>query len=164
MFLDFLFQIWRRLSGSLQWWFLWLFNSKFMVCVSGVVMNEDGQLLLQRHRHWVQDVWGLPGGIVQSGESLEGAFAREVLEETGFSITDIELIRVVSGYRMRLEAYFCAKLEAGGQELKMQEQEVLEARFFSFDNLPKDMLPLQREIVQNMDLEPASTFQAESQP
>ncbi len=152
MFLDFLFQIWRRLSGYLQWWFLWLFNNKFMVCVSGVVVNENGQLLLQRHRHWVRDVWGFPGGIVQSGETLEDAFAREVLEETGLTITDIKLVRVVSGYRMRLEAYYCAKLDTKtcGQELKMQEQEVLEARFFSFDDLPNNMLSLQREIVHQL--------------
>jgi hypothetical protein len=101
MLLDFLFQIWKRFDAKLQWWVLWLFNSKFMVSVSGVVLDGENQILLQRHRHWVHDVWGLPCGIVQSGETLEDAFAREVLE----------------------------------------------TRFFSLDELPENMLPMQREIV-----------------
>lgn len=150
MFLDILFQIWRRLSGYFQWWFLWLFNSKFMVSVAGIVFDESGQILLQRHRHWVPNVWGLPGGIVQSGETLENAFAREVFEETNLAISDIELIRVVSNYRLRLEVYFRARLAKNdkAQVIKMQEQEVVEVRFFSLDDLPADVLPLQKELIE----------------
>lgn len=147
MFLDFLFQVWRRFSGPAQWRLLWLFNSKFMVSVSGVVLDQNGCVLLQRHRHWVPDVWGLPGGIVQSGETLEAAFAREVLEETGLVIKGIELVRLQSGYRLRLEAYFRARLADCGQVMKLQTQEVLEARFFPPDDLPEKMLSLQREVV-----------------
>jgi ADP-ribose pyrophosphatase YjhB (NUDIX family) len=149
MLLDFLFQIWKRLSARLQWRALWLFNSKFMVSVSGIVLNADGHVLLQRHRHWVHDVWGLPGGIVESGETLENAFAREVKEETGLAITDIELVKVVSGYRIRLEVYFRARLnDTGGvQDIKLQQQEILEARYFSFDELPDNLLPLQRKTI-----------------
>ena len=149
MLLDLLFRIWKRFSAYLQWWFLWLFNSKFMVSVSGVVLDGENKILLQRHRHWVHDVWGLPGGIVHSGETLEDTFAREVLEEISLVISDIELVRVVSGYRMRLEVYFRVRLNAdnGVQVIKLQQQEVLEACFFSFDELPLNLLPLQKKIV-----------------
>ncbi len=149
MILDFIFQIWRRLSGRLQWGLLWLVNAKFMVSVSGVVFDEAGRLLLQRHRHWVPQVWGLPGGIVQPGETLENALKREVLEESGLKITDIRLVRIVSGYRLRMEGYFQARVENSDKPLaiRVQKKEVEEARFFEKDELPLNLLPMQRAVV-----------------
>lgn len=149
MVLDFVFQIWRRMNGFFQWWFLWLFNAKFMVSVSGVIVDGAGRVLLQRHRHWIPDVWGLPGGIIHAGESLEDGLAREVREETGLEIADIVLIKVVSGYRLRMEGYFKARLAVIGPEtdMRLQKDEVLEARFFAPDSLPEQMLPLQRKMV-----------------
>ena len=153
MFLDFVFQIWRRLTGYLQWWLLWLFNNKFMVSVSGIVLDENEHILLQRHRHWVPDVWGLPGGIVKYGESLEDAFARELHEETNLVASEIELLRIASGYRLRLEAYFRSSLTKEiEQHIQIQKQEVLEARFFSFDELPSNILPIQKELIDTLFL------------
>jgi ADP-ribose pyrophosphatase YjhB (NUDIX family) len=121
-----------------------------MVSVAGIIFDETGRILLQRHRHWVPNVWGLPGGIVQSGETLENAFAREVFEETSLLISDIELMRVVSNYRLRVEVYFRARLANHGQPqiIKVQEQEVIEARFFSLAELPANILPLQKELIE----------------
>jgi ADP-ribose pyrophosphatase YjhB (NUDIX family) len=149
MVLDFLFQIWRRLSGPLQWRLLWLVNAKFMVSVSGVIFDESGRILLQRHRHWAQEVWGLPGGIVQAGERLEEALEREVLEESGIKIEDIRLIRMASGYRLRMEGYYQAHIARAepAQGMRLQKKEVLEAKFFSPNELPANLLPLQRSII-----------------
>ncbi len=148
MLLDTLFQIWRRLSGSLQWWFLWLISSKYMISVSGVIFDRANRVLLQRHRHWVKNVWGLPGGIIEGKETLEEALTREVYEETGLNIREIQLLRIESGYTLRLEGYFRAKLVDGNQQIVIQEDEILEARFFDLDDLPENMLPIQREVIE----------------
>ncbi|MEW6406374.1 MAG: NUDIX domain-containing protein [Chloroflexota bacterium] len=150
MVLDFLFQLRRRLSGYWQWWWLWLISSKFMVTVAGVVFDKHGLILLQRHRHWVPDVWGLPGGIVQKAERVEEAIAREILEETGLKVENVQLVRVVSGYRLRLEFYFQAQLVENGKApaIQLQSNEVLEARFFDPCDLPVNVLPAQRKIIE----------------
>jgi 8-oxo-dGTP diphosphatase len=148
MLLDFLFRIWRRFSGNWQWRMLWLVNSKYMICVAGVVLDDQERVLLQRHRHWVPDVWGLPGGIVHHGETLEAAFTREVSEESGLDVTDIQMVKAHSGYNLRLEVFFRARVSTHGEPLlRIQATEVLEARFFPLDKLPSNLLPQQRNII-----------------
>ena len=60
---------------------------------------------------------------------VEAAFAREVCEETGLRVADVQLVRVVSGYRLRLEVFFRARV-TGETKIYLQDSEVLEARFF----------------------------------
>jgi len=131
--------LWRRLSARYQWRLLWLAQAKFMVGVAGVVFDERGRLLLLRHRFWPEGSWGLPGGYAHRRETLAEALARELREETGYLIEDVQLLQVVSGYQLRIEAVFTARLAGGTFEL--DEREVLDARFFSPEALPEGLLP-----------------------
>ncbi|WP_338255413.1 NUDIX domain-containing protein [Dictyobacter halimunensis] len=140
-----LLRLWRLLRGRPQWYFLWLAHPKFIVGVSGVIFDEQGRILLLRHRFWMQATWGLPGGYANKNERLEDTLRRELREETGYEVQVHSLIRVVSGYRLRVEASYRGTF-LGGQ-LRLDEREVLEARFFRPDELPPSLLPSQREII-----------------
>ncbi|PYF06816.1 NUDIX domain-containing protein [Ureibacillus chungkukjangi] len=54
--------------------------------VSALIYDVQGNILLVKNRKGDSFYWGLPGGAVESGETLEEAVVREVSEETGFTI------------------------------------------------------------------------------
>ncbi|HEX4212729.1 MAG TPA: NUDIX domain-containing protein [Candidatus Dormibacteraeota bacterium] len=137
--------IWRLLRSGLRWRVLRLTHATFLVAVAGVVFDDEGRILLQRHRFWADGSWGLPGGYVEPRESLEEALAREVREESRLAIGDVRLLRAVSGFRFRLEFFFTARL-AGGVA-RPDPGEVLEIRFFAPDGLPEGLLPEHARIV-----------------
>jgi 8-oxo-dGTP diphosphatase len=138
-------RLWHALAGPLQWWALWLSQAKFMVAVAAVVFDEQGRVLLLRHRFWPEGSWGLPGGYVHGGEDLEVALARELHEETGATITDVRLLRVVSGYRLRVEVFYSARLASDPSRL--DPSEVLAAELFPVDALPAGALRSQRNLI-----------------
>ncbi|MER5391714.1 NUDIX domain-containing protein [Saccharopolyspora sp. NPDC002686] len=62
-------------------------------CVGAVIHDARGRLLLVKRAHEPDaGKWSLPGGKVEQGESDHSAVQREVLEETGLSVTVGELV------------------------------------------------------------------------
>lgn len=55
------------------------------------IFNQRGELLLLRSHKW-PGAYVVPGGHVELGERLEEAARREVREETGLEIRDLEFI------------------------------------------------------------------------
>lgn len=61
-----------------------------------VLVDQGRALLVHRHpgRRLYPDVWDLPGGHVERGESPDATARREVAEELGVTVVDLELVAV----------------------------------------------------------------------
>ena len=57
-----------------------------VVAVGAIVFDDNRVLLVRRGQPPSQDLWAIPGGRVQLGETLQEAAEREILEETGVRI------------------------------------------------------------------------------
>jgi 8-oxo-dGTP diphosphatase len=72
--------------------------------------NTGPILLVERAGHPLKGYWSLPGGLVETGESLDAAIRREVLEETGLRVKPLEMFdvfeRVMKDARGRIEYHY----------------------------------------------------------
>ena len=68
-----------------------------------VMFNERGEVLLQERADG--GFWGLPGGWVDVGESVEQCAIRETLEETGIDVRVVRLIGIYSDPKNSIMSY-----------------------------------------------------------
>jgi 8-oxo-dGTP diphosphatase len=67
-------------------------------------------LLVERGKNPLKGFWSLPGGLVETGESLQEAVQREVLEETGLRVKPLEMFelfeRIIRDAKGRAEYHY----------------------------------------------------------
>lgn len=107
------------------------------------ITNEKGEILLQK-RSDKEELWGLPGGAVEIGESIDEAVIREVKEETGLNVTVEHLIGVYSKYFATYpngdkaqSICYLFKCNIVSGDLKVDNEETFDLRFFDRNNIPK---------------------------
>lgn len=101
---------------------------------------QNGKILLTKREDF--EVWCLPGGAVDEGESVAQAAIREVCEETGLEVELTRLIGLYSrpgwpGAGMHIVSFIARPI---GGELKADPNEVVEIGYFGPDEVPEDLL------------------------
>jgi len=83
--------------------------------------------------------WGLLGGFFARNENLIQAVKREVMEESGWEITDLKLLRINDNPdrphedRQNVDIIFIAQAV---KQIKTGDEEVKELRWFDLSDLP----------------------------
>lgn len=120
-----------------------------------LIFNEQNCLLLQLRKDNRQ--WGLIGGSMEIGESLEETARREVFEETGLKLDELNWFGLFSGKELIYEcpnkdvvvnvvAVYISRQFTG--KIKVDESEAYEVRFFKLNELPKDISPPDRPVIE----------------
>lgn len=122
-------------------------HAPLMVTACGVIIENDrGEILLQKRRD--NGRWCILGGSMEIGEKFTEVVKREVYEEAGIEIDELELFGIYSG-EDRIITYingdvccvtsivFKAKVYSG--QIQNNTNEALEHRFFSKENIPDNM-------------------------
>ena len=105
------------------------------------IINSKNEILIQKRspeKKLEPNVWGMTGGSVIKGESPVEALKREVLEELGIEL-DIKTLTKIYHYRtgnVWLDEYI-AKQDIDLKDVTIQEEEVSEVKFASFDEIEK---------------------------
>lgn len=124
------------------------------VGVGGMVINENKKILVIRERHSIYKGYKLPGGILESGETIREGVTREVKEETGINSEFQSVSGFLAGYPYKFNnanIYIVCKLRALSEEIAIQDtEEVLEAKWVSLEEFIQDEInsPLNRKIIE----------------
>jgi NAD+ diphosphatase len=103
--------------------------------VMALVTNDDGKILLAHNKTFTPGLYSLIAGFVEAGENLEAAAAREVREEAGVEIRDIQYAASQPWpFPHSLMICFTARYASGN--VKPDGVEIADAQWFSRDNLP----------------------------
>jgi 8-oxo-dGTP diphosphatase len=106
-----------------------------------IPFTPDKILLIKRRTLPFTGYWALPGGRVDSGETVEQTIVREVKEETGL---DVEVVLKIGEYHeqgvqdgVEYDYYpACFLVKTLGGEIKKQESEIEEIKLFSLNAVP----------------------------
>lgn len=106
-----------------------------LAVIVAITRNEGKELLMVQARNFKGDYYGLVAGFVETGETLEEALQREVMEETGCRIKNIRYFGSQPWpYPSNLMVGFTAEWDGG--ELKLQESELRKGGWFTRETLP----------------------------
>lgn len=100
-----------------------------------VIIEKEGKILLARHANRNTDIYTCLAGYLEPGESAKECVIREVKEEVGLEIQNIQFQKTQSWpFPDQFIIGFSAQWKSG--EIILQREELEDAKWFDPDNLP----------------------------
>lgn len=110
----------------------------------GVFIVKNGKFLMGRRRNAHGDgTWSIPGGHLEFGETFEETAKREVLEETGLTITNVRFGAVTNDYfedggKHYVTIWMLSDWESGEEQIT-EPDKFIALEWRDFDTLPKPL-------------------------
>lgn len=100
-----------------------------------VAVHRPGQILLARSKHFPSGLYSILAGFVEAGETAEHCCLREVFEEVGVHIHPPQYFNSQPWpFPHQLMLAYSAEYKSGA--ISIDEQEIEEAHWFDFEQLP----------------------------
>jgi 8-oxo-dGTP pyrophosphatase MutT (NUDIX family) len=128
----------RRLAYRFAYLLLWAYRVVVRPEVAGVkcILTEGDHVLLVRHTYGPRE-WDLPGGGIKRRESPRMAARREMHEELGIDIEDMQDVGQVIGSLNHARAIvYCYRAELRAPAIEVDRGEIAAVRWFPNRKLP----------------------------
>lgn len=115
----------------------WTLRAPVRIGVRGIVLDQEGRVLLVRHSYGSEG-WGFPGGGPGRRERLAETIVREVREETGVRCQVEKLLGVYDSFHEgksdHVALFVCRA--ANGSQPRQTSPEIVASGFYSLNDLP----------------------------
>jgi len=119
---------------------------QFVIAAFGFIFDEQNRILLCHRLDY--DLWNLPGGTMETGESPWECVVREVKEETGL---EVEIIRLAGIYnkpeKSELVFSFICRIVSGKITLNEEADRI---EYFAISDIPHNTSPKQVERINDV--------------
>jgi len=120
-------------------------QARFSVTAGAIITDNEGRVLLLKHRFRPSPGWGVPGGFIEPGEQPEEALRRELREEVELEVKHVKLFTTRTfSQPQQIEIVFTARAIADTERLSFEIQRVA---WFSPDELPRELPEDQAELI-----------------
>lgn len=117
---------------------------------------KDNKILLVRQGSLRK--WHISGGLMELNESIEETMLREIKEELDIDLEIDKLISIFSSPKWNIELsngdktqqvlfFFLLKGEFEEKNIRLQEEEIYEYKFFDLNSIPEDTMECCKEKV-----------------
>jgi len=125
------------------YWFIFRPEGYGVKCV----IRDDSEILFVRHTYG-KKFWNFPGGAIRKNENPEEAAKREIREELGIEIDNVEKIgEFIDTSNYKRDNIICFSGRAITKNFQINKLEILEAGWYKPPTIPKPLSKIAQRIL-----------------